>query len=210
MRFWLLHDPAIPKTTIDAILATPNHALAQIERVLPYELPVVFAEEDAHEGVSTDPLARRSQYVFVERGAEKRIEASLFVLDALEKVVSAFPTFSGRVAVLTDRPLTTPISIKDLSIGEGFLHEWVDVFGMHLQNRGLVVSTYGLTEEQVVKLWRHETAHIVLNALSRPGLNDGHCTNADCLFKPLYDVGDIDSVLDFCAECSAVLAKYSV
>jgi len=66
------------------------------------------------------------------------------------------------------------------------------VFGHYLFNRGIVVSTFGLTLEQIEKVIEHEVNHIFVVE---------HCKEDYCYMRALYDTGDIDLITSFCPNC---------
>ncbi len=206
MKIQLFYDSDVPDSLIKEILKLNNHSLAQISKSEIFEFPMIFPEDQELEGSTTDSDIRGSKYTFIKRGKEDRLEASTIIYHLIDVQLEKNRAFKDMVGVITSRGLYQPVGIR--KIGKGHKYHFSDIFGLHINNRGLIVSTFGLNANQVLKLWRHETAHIILDIEPSITIKNGHCTNSSCLFKPLYDQGDIDTVTNFCPDCWNVLSQY--
>jgi hypothetical protein len=71
-------------------------------------------------------------------------------------------------------------------------HEFLPIFGMYLNNRGVIISQNGLTVEQLVKVYDHEWGHTMIV---------DHCDILGCAMNVMYEVSDIDLTASFCENC---------
>ena len=71
-------------------------------------------------------------------------------------------------------------------------HEFLSIFGMYLNNRGVIISQHNLTVEQLVKVYDHEWGHTMI---------EEHCDVLGCAMNVMYEVEQIDLTASFCETC---------
>lgn len=70
--------------------------------------------------------------------------------------------------------------------------EFVDIYGMYMHNRGVIISQHNLTVQQLVKVYDHEWGHTMI---------EEHCDVLGCSMNAMYEAEDIDLTASFCETC---------
>ncbi len=195
-----MYQPNINKDIIESIKSLEFIHLSRVEIDSVLILPHIYEEFEEIPFEKPD-----SRYDFQYKGKERRVEASVIFYDTIDKLLSSYAGYSDYVGILVSEPITQPIEEKR---EDRYVFYYPGVFGQSFLGKGVIVSTYGLTNEQVIKVWKHEWAHQVIDIYPHSGIINHHCTNMDCLFKPLYDTGDVDTASDFCEKCKETLSPF--